>query len=152
MPLARLLSAARIDCASAPDKSAALVRLAALLEPAVERRGRVLQALLARERIGSTALGHGVAVPHARLEDDGGRVCAAFLRLSTPIDFGAPDGAPVDLLLALSMPQHCSEHLQLLAEVSERLGDPALREALRAAPDTAAVLRLLRTRDAAAHG
>lgn len=146
MPLPDLLDPSRVACTTVPDKPAALALLAELLEPDAARRGAILEALHARERVGSTGLAHGVALPHAHLHGDHDRVQAAFLRLAEPIEYGAPDARPVDLLLALSMPRHCSQHLQLLAEITEQLGDPELRAALRAAPDTGTVLQLLQVR------
>lgn len=103
----------------------------------------VLDSLLSRERLGSTAVGHGVALPHGRvagLQASRG----AFLRLSEPVDFGAPDGLPVDLVFGLVVPQRCDdEHLAALAAVAARFDDAALREALRATNDAMRALDLL---------
>lgn len=89
--------------------------------------------LHSRERLASTAIGHGVAIPHGRVANlDASR--GAFLRLAEPVDFGAADGTPVDLVLALAVPQHyVQEHLQQLAEVAERFADADFRAALRSA-------------------
>ncbi|MBW8808937.1 MAG: PTS sugar transporter subunit IIA [Lysobacter sp.] len=79
------------------------------------------QGLQERETLASTAIGHGVAIPHGRTPlFEHSR--AAFLRLAQPVDFGAADGQPVDLVLAMAVPEHhVQQHLQLLAELAERL-------------------------------
>ena len=80
---------------------------------------RVYQALAARERLGSTALGHGVALPHARM-DEVREAAGAFVRLRHPIPFGIAGGRPVGLVLALLVPRHATEaHLRLLAAAAE---------------------------------
>ena len=93
--------------------------------------------------MGSTAIGHGVALPHGRNEVfDEAR--AAFVRLRAPIAFGAMDDEGVDLVLALSVPSHFThQHLQLLAEIAERFSDEGFRAALRGADDADALARLL---------
>ncbi len=105
--------------------------------------GLVRDALIARERLGTTALGQGVAIPHGRSASlEGAR--AAFVRLAEPIDFGAGDGQRVDLVAALVVPaQFTDQHLKLLAELAEMFSDPDTTGALRAAPDAAALRRLL---------
>lgn len=102
----------------------------------------VLDALMEREALGSTGLGSGVAVPHARL-DGLNRVCAVFVRLDTPVNFGAVDDRPVDLLFGLfAPPRDGAEHLRALAAVSRALRDPELREKLRQARTVDAVSAL----------
>ena len=91
----------------------------------------VFDALMARERLGSTAVGEGVAIPHCRLEGCTEPV-AALVRLATPVDFDAPDSQPVDLLFVLVVPGEAhDEHLQLLATAARALNEPAYRAALR---------------------
>lgn len=107
---------------------------------------RVLEALLEREALGSTGLGSGVAVPHARLEGVS-RVTAVFVRLDTPVAYGSVDDRPVDLLFALfAPPSDGAEHLRALAAVSRALRSPEMREQLRQArtPDA---IRALFVRD-----
>ena len=100
---------------------------------------RILEALLEREALGSTGLGSGVAVPHARLEGIA-RVTAVFVRLDTPVAYGAVDDQPVDLLFALfAPPRDGAEHLRALAAVSRVLRSPELREQLRKARTTDAI-------------
>jgi PTS system nitrogen regulatory IIA component len=107
---------------------------------------RIMEALLEREALGSTGLGSGVAVPHARLEGIS-RVTAVFVRLETPVAYGAVDDRPVDLLLALFAPP-CdgAEHLRALAAVSRALRSSEMREQLRHARTTDAI-RALFVRD-----
>ena len=103
----------------------------------------ILEALLEREQEGSTGVGHGVAVPHARMAGLG-RMRAVFLRLEQPIDFGAVDDQPVDLLFALFTPAEAgSEHLRALARASRLLRRSDLRERLRQARSADAIYALL---------
>ncbi len=103
----------------------------------------VLEGLLAREAAGSTGVGHGVAVPHARLEGLT-RMRGVFLRLDQPVDFEAVDDQPVDLIFALFAPPNASsEHLRALARVSRLLRQGDLREHLRQAHTPDAIHALL---------
>lgn len=87
--------------------------------------------LMARERLGSTGLGDGVAIPHCRLQCE--RMYACCLKLATAVDFEAPDGAPVDLVFVLVVPQdETSAHLEVLAQLAALLGDAENRAQLRA--------------------
>ncbi len=105
--------------------------------------GEVLDALQAREAVGSTGVGSGVAVPHARLKTLD-RMRGVFLRLETPVDFDAVDDRPVDLIFALLAPEAAgSEHLQALARVARLLRRADLREQLRQAHSIDAVYALL---------
>ena len=106
-------------------------------------RTTVTASLLARERLGSTGLGHGVAIPHGRTSALPGAV-GAFLRLAEPIDFSALDGQPVDLVFALAVPEHFShQHLLLLSQLAEMFSDAAFCARLRTAPDNGALYALL---------
>ncbi|MDT8320031.1 MAG: PTS IIA-like nitrogen regulatory protein PtsN [Xanthomonadales bacterium] len=103
----------------------------------------VFENLFARERLGSTGLGKGVAIPHARIKGSD-QVEALFLRLKKPVPFDASDGQPVDLLFAMTVPEDCSEdHLKLLAQVARIFSDEELRKKLRAAESPNEILRLL---------
>jgi PTS system nitrogen regulatory IIA component len=105
--------------------------------------GAVLEALQARERAGSTGVGEGVAVPHARLAGLD-RMRGLFLRLESPVDFDAIDGAPVDLIFALFAPPDAgSEHLRSLARVARMLRQKELRQQLRQARTPDAIHALL---------
>ena len=99
--------------------------------------------LQAREALGSTGVGHGVAVPHARLRGLT-RMHGVFVRLETPVDYGAVDEAPVDIIFALLAPDdHPAEHLRALARVSRALRQAELREQLRQAKSADAIRALL---------
>lgn len=103
----------------------------------------VLDALMAREAVGSTGVGSGVALPHARLKTLD-KMRGVFLRLETPIAFDAVDDQPVDLIFALLAPEAAgSEHLQALARVARLLRRTDLREQLRQAHSIDAVYALL---------
>lgn len=104
--------------------------------------GRVLEALMEREALGSTGLGSGVAVPHARIEGLD-RVTAVFVRLEAPVAWGAVDDRPVDLLFSLfAPPRDGAEHLRALAAVSRALRSSEMREHLRKARTTDAIRAL----------
>jgi PTS system nitrogen regulatory IIA component len=104
---------------------------------------KVLQALQAREELGSTGIGAGLAMPHARI-DGATKFVGLFARLGRAIDFNAVDEEPVDLVFALLSPERASnEHLQALACVSRRLREPGIAARLRAASDAQAIYRLL---------
>lgn len=92
--------------------------------------------LIARERLGSTGLGQGIAVPHCRLANID-RPVAALAKLDEAVDYESPDRKPVDLLFALVVPEEATqEHLNLLAAVVERFNDATLVDALRSASST----------------
>lgn len=105
-------------------------------------RAQIFDSLFAREKLGSTGLGQGIAIPHGRIK--GLRQAAgALIRLANPIPFDSPDGRPVTLLFVLLVPEQATEeHLQILSELAQRFSDRAFREALQAAPDAATVLSL----------
>ncbi|NCT67529.1 MAG: PTS transporter subunit EIIA [Rhodanobacteraceae bacterium] len=118
----------------AHDKAELIDRLATLLASG-DDVAVVRDALSARERLGTTGLGRGVAIPHGRSAAVR-EARAAFVRLATPISFGADDGLPVDLVAALIVPAHFTDqHLTLLAELAELFSDTRVTAALRAAPD-----------------
>jgi PTS system nitrogen regulatory IIA component len=101
----------------------------------------VYDALFARERLGSTGLGQGIAVPHGRMKHMKEAV-GALVRTQQPIAFEAPDGQPVQLLFVLLVPEKANDmHLQILSELAEMFSDRALRTDLVAAPDVAAAHR-----------
>lgn len=105
--------------------------------------GQILDALAEREAAGSTGVGHGVAVPHARLQGLS-RMRGVFVRLETPVEFESIDDQPVDLIFALfAHPNAGSEHLRALARVSRLLRNSELREHLRHARTADAIHALL---------
>jgi PTS system nitrogen regulatory IIA component len=103
----------------------------------------IFESLCARERLGSTGLGKGVAIPHGRVKGSE-HVAASFIRLKKPMGFDAIDGKPVDLLFAMAVPEQCNEdHLKLLAKVAELFSDNELLEKLRKAETSGKMLQLL---------
>ena len=103
----------------------------------------VFDCLIARERLGSTGIGHGVAIPHGRLNSISQPI-AAFAVLENGVDFDAMDGEPVDLICALVVPvESTEEHLQILASLAALLSDVKLRESLRRAASANEVYTLL---------
>ena len=106
-------------------------------------RGKVFDSLFARERLGSTGLGEGVAIPHGRIKGLK-ETHAALIKLQTPIPFDAPDGEPVRLLVFLLVPEHATEqHLELLSELAELLSDSSIRDSLFSCDDAAQLLKIL---------
>lgn len=107
-------------------------------------RSVVFDSLFAREKLGSTGLGQGIAIPHGRIKGLK-QATGAFLRLATPVPFDSPDGRPVNLLFVLLVPEQATEeHLQILSELAQRFADRAFRDALATAPDAATVVALFR--------
>jgi len=105
----------------------------------------VFDSLFARERLGSTALGQGVAVPHGRVKGLE-QPLAAFIRLAQPVAFDAPDGQPVTMLMCLLVPETATQqHLDILAELAQLMSNKALREGLATESDPAEVHRMLTT-------
>jgi PTS system nitrogen regulatory IIA component len=129
---------------NAADKRQALSVIAEIagrtlkLKPAL-----VLEGLLKREELGSTGVGYGVATPHTHVQGLD-RMRGIFVRLETPIDFGALDDQPVDLLFALlAPPDAASQHLRILARVSRILRQGEMRQQLRQASNADAIHALL---------
>jgi len=105
-------------------------------------RAVVFDSLFAREKLGSTGLGQGIAIPHGRIKGLK-QAAGAFLRLATPVPFDSPDGRPVNLLFILLVPEQATEeHLQILSKLAQRFSERPFREKLLAAPDPAAVVAL----------
>lgn len=108
-------------------------------------RATVFDSLLARERLGSTGLGQGVAIPHGRIKGLK-EAMAAFVRLSEPVPFDAPDGRAVQLLFFLLVPEQATQqHLDILSELAQMLSDKTFRDALTAAPDAAGAHAVIST-------
>lgn len=105
-------------------------------------RSTVYDALFAREKMGSTGLGLGIAIPHGRIKGLK-EARGAFFRLAAPVQFDAPDGLPVDMVFILLVPEAATEHhLQMLSELAQMFSDKAFREKLAAAPDAQATQAL----------
>ena len=106
-------------------------------------RATVTDSLFARERLGSTGLGHGVAIPHGRVKGLKAPM-AALMQLASPVGFDAPDEVPVRLLIFLLVPEAATQkHLEILSEIAEMLSDAALREKLQTATEAAAAHALV---------
>lgn len=106
-------------------------------------RSLVFDSLFARERLGSTGLGQGVAIPHGRIKGMKDAL-GAFVRLEEPVAFDAPDGKPVNLLFVLLVPEQATEkHLQILSELAQMFSDKALREAMASAKEPAALHQIV---------
>lgn len=146
MQLVDVLAADRIAVdISVSSKKSLLEKAAELLaaSPGSASARDIFDSLCQRERLGSTGLGHGVAIPHGRV-DSQESVAGAMIRLKHPIDFDAPDHEKVDLFFALAVPGQCTDtHLRLLAEMAERLGRDSQRDSLRTIRDADELLRLL---------
>lgn len=103
----------------------------------------VFECLFAREKLGSTGLGHGVAIPHGR-HANVSDMTAAFIRTSEPIDFDAPDHQPVSLIFVLLVPEQAmGEHLEVLSQLASQFSHKNVREALLNCTDPAEVHRIL---------
>lgn len=106
-------------------------------------RATVFDSLFARERLGSTGLGQGVAIPHGRIKGLKEAV-AAFVRLAEPVPFDAPDGRPVQLLIFLLVPEQATQqHLDILSELAQMLSDKPFRESLLTVSEPAALHAML---------
>jgi PTS system nitrogen regulatory IIA component len=102
-------------------------------------RSQVFDSLFAREKLGSTGLGQGVAIPHGRIKNLRDAV-AAFVKTDSPIPFDAPDGLPVNLIFVLLVPERATDlHLQLLGELAQMFSNASFRERLLASDDPAAI-------------
>lgn len=147
MNIAHLLAPELIRSrATATSKKRTLELLSELLtgvNPSDPATRVVFEALIGRERLGSTGLGRGVALPHARIADLQAPT-AALVSLAEPVDFDAMDRQPVDLLFALLVPEHCTdEHLRILAALAELFSRQDFCEALRASESAEAMYQLI---------
>jgi len=106
-------------------------------------RSTVTDNLFARERLGSTGLGEGVAIPHGRIKGLK-QPLAAFVRLAEPIPFESPDGQPVSLLIILLVPEQATQqHLEILSEIAQLLSDTQARERLNKEENREALYQVL---------
>jgi nitrogen PTS system EIIA component len=135
----------------AKDKKQALQDLSVLAADLTGLTDReVFDALLQRERLGSTGFGHGIAIPHVKFRTLKNIVCI-FAHLVEPISYDSPDGEAVDLIFLLLGPEHASgDHLKALARISRLVRDPRALESLRAAADKESLFAVL-TEPATSH-
>jgi len=146
MKLEQLISKDSVVCnADVSSKKRALEYLAELLakESASADSFHIFQHLTDREKLGSTSLGHGVAIPHARTNTND-KAVGAFIKLEGGIDFDSPDGEPTDLLFALMVPEHYTdEHLEILSGLASCFSDDALCGNLRSATTSQELYKIL---------
>lgn len=128
----------------AADKTRLLADLAERAAAAVDLDAKTIaSSVMAREALGSTGLGDGIGLPHARLEGLG-RPFAAMARLKKPIEFDAVDGQPVDLVIFLLLPlATANDNLTTLASIARRLREPGRLKRLRQASDSSKMLAAL---------
>ena len=127
----------------ATSKKRLFEQVGALFEDRAQiARSTVFDSLFAREKLGSTGLGQGIAIPHGRIKGLDSAL-AAFVRPRQPIPFDAPDGKPVGQVFVLLVPEHATEeHLQLLSELAGMFSERTFRERLASATDPASLHRL----------
>ena len=145
-PLTNLLSASQVLLdLDASSKKRVFEQAGMLFENHLGlARSVVFDSLFAREKLGSTGLGQGIAIPHGRIKGLK-QAAGAFLRLANPVPFDSPDGRPVNLLFVLLVPEQATEqHLELLSELAQMFSERAFRERLAAAPDAAATWSAIR--------
>ena len=143
-PLAQLLTASQVLLdLDASSKKRVFEQAGMLFESHLGvARSTVFDSLFAREKLGSTGLGQGIAIPHGRIKGLK-QAAGAFIRLSNPVAFDSPDGRPVSQLFVLLVPEQATEeHLQILSELAQRFAERSFREALASAADAAAVVQL----------
>ena len=143
-PLSNLLSASQVMLElDASSKKRVFEQAGMLFENHLGlARAVVFDSLFAREKLGSTGLGQGIAIPHGRIKGLK-QAAGAFLRLSNPVAFDSPDGRPVNLLFVLLVPEQATEqHLQILSELAQRFSERPFREALQAATEAAEIVAL----------
>lgn len=145
MPLSDLVvPKAVIPALQVSGKKQALQELAAKAAELTGQSERAIQEiLLQREKLGSTAVGNGIAIPHGKMAKLD-RLFGLFARLERPIDFEALDGQPVDLIFLLLAPEAAgADHLKALARIARLLRDPNVAERLRESRDAEAIYRVL---------
>jgi PTS system nitrogen regulatory IIA component len=145
MPLSDLLAAKAIfPSLKANSKKQAIQELSAKAAELTGRDAReIFETLLQRERLGSTGVGNGVAIPHGKMPKLD-KLVGLFARMAKPIDFEALDGEPVDLIFLLLAPEAAgADHLKALARIARLLRDDKVAKKLRAARDTDAIYAML---------
>jgi len=146
MKIANLITLDRVSCDNnAKSKKKVLEALSSLLVSASADLSaeEIFESLINRERLGSTGLGHGVALPHARLPGRE-KAVGAFIKLDQPVDFDAIDNQPTDLLFCLLVPDHFTdEHLEILSQLATIFSDKAFCEELRKSSTEEQLLQLL---------
>jgi len=143
--ISALLSASHVALdVPAGDKKTLFEHAGALLQnESGLTRQQVIDSLMTRERMGSTGLGQGIAIPHGRVKGLREAI-GAFIRLASPVAFDAPDERPVSLVFVLLVPERATDlHLQILSNLAEMFSDRDLRAQLASATDAPGVQRLI---------
>jgi PTS system nitrogen regulatory IIA component len=146
MKFSELITPDRVLCCpQLTSKKRLLESISELLARNVPQHSRneIFDSLISREKLGSTGLGKGVAIPHARMSALEQPVCA-FIKLDHPVEFDASDGQPVDLLCALIVPEHSTDdHLQILSSIAMLFGDQAFCSRIRDCTNETCLYQLL---------
>lgn len=145
MNICQLLSPASTQCCDkTTSKKKVLEKISEMMAESIDCKAKsIFESLLSREKLGTTALGNGVAIPHARVNDC---VCATavFLLLNKPIDYDAPDGKPVDIIFAILVPKDTdNSHLEHLSEIAKLLSDNKIISQIRHAHSDEALYDIL---------
>jgi PTS system nitrogen regulatory IIA component len=150
MNISELLIQDRVSCCPpVGSKKRLLENISELLARNLPQlsRNEIFDSLISREKLGSTGLGKGVAIPHGRLSALERPVCA-FIKLDQPVEYDAVDGQPVDLVFALIVPENSTdEHLQILSAIATLFSNPAFCSGIRDCGNDACLLQLLTHRD-----
>jgi PTS system nitrogen regulatory IIA component len=145
MIISEILSPQSVACREiAGSKKRVLEKVSTLLASVQGlNQSAVFDKLLERERLGSTGLGHGVAIPHCRMQE-AQTAAVALMTLQTPVNFEARDSKPVDIVFALIVPEHCTEtHLKILACAAEMFSNAAFCALLRASETNQQLYKLV---------
>lgn len=146
MDIDHIITVDRISChQDVSSKKRALELMCDLLatDQALLDENQIFSCMLERERLGSTGVGHGVAIPHSRM-DGVEKAIVAMATLETPIEYDSPDDEPVDILFALLVPLDCTnEHLDILASAANMFSDTSLCERIRAADSSEEIYDVL---------
>jgi PTS system nitrogen regulatory IIA component len=150
MNISELLNQERVSCCpQVGSKKRLLENISELLAGNLPQlsRNKIFDSLISREKLGSTGLGKGVAIPHGRLTALERPMCA-FIKLDQPVEFDAIDGQPVDLVFALIVPENSTEeHLQILSVIATLFSSPKFCSDIRECRNDACLWQLLTHRD-----
>ncbi len=146
MKISEILAPGRISCDIVVNsKKAALETLAGMIAEGDGEltQAEVFESLIAREKLGSTGLGNGIAIPHGR-QKGSTKTIGAFMRLNTGVSYDAVDQKPVDLLFALLVPEESTEaHLQILSQLAKLFSDPETLNKFRECESSEQIFALL---------
>lgn len=145
MKISQLLSSDATFCSlKLSSKKKILEKVSEILAQSIDCPAEdIFDSLFAREKLGSTALGHGIAIPHGRVKACT-KATAVFILLDEPVDYDAPDNQPVDIVFAIMVPEQAdNEQLKSLAEIAQILSDPTFVSQIRHAHCSDALLEIL---------